>query len=120
MLIESTTTNQVLTVQLRRDAGTSAWKMNADPTGTYVNRTGLTIVKIPEGDFVRLQSSTNFDLNPAGRTTYLWNYEAEKDTASFTHSTTSNTSRITTNIAGDYLFLTANYAKPGTTANANW
>ena len=65
MIIQSTTTNQVLTVQVARSAGTSAWKIDGNSAGTYVDRSGITIVKIPDGDFARLQSSTNFNLNPA-------------------------------------------------------
>src|SRR6185369_11838146 len=57
MIIQSTTTNQTLTVQVARSQGTSAWTINSDENGNYVNRTALTIVKIPDGDFIRLTNS---------------------------------------------------------------
>ncbi len=110
MIIQSTTTNQVLTVQLARAMGTAAWTINADPTGTYVDRTGITIVKLPEGDFIRLRDSGTGNMNPASITGFTWNTEDEKD-ASFTHSTVTNASRITTNVAGDYLFFGGLYAQ---------
>ena len=123
MIIQSTTTNQVLTVQIARSAGTAAWTINGNSIGAYVDRTGLTIVKLPEADFIRLQNSTNPNMNPTLLTPLTWDTEAEKD-SSFTHSTTTNSNRITANTAGDYLFLGALYAAPGTMAltefNQGW
>ena len=116
-IIQSTTTNQVLTVQVARSLGTAAWTIDGTFSGAYVNRSGLTVVKLPDADFIRLQNSTSTNMDPTALTPLTWNTEAEKD-ASFTHSTTTTTQRITANTAGDYLFLTANYAAPGTTANA--
>lgn len=119
MIIQSTTTNQVLTVQLSRSLGTASWTINGNQVGSYVDRTGITIVKLPEGDFTRVRESTNPNLNPAGLTALIWNTEDEEDT-SFSHSTSSNTSRLGVTASGDYLFLTAGYAAPGTTANAEF
>ncbi len=116
-IIQSTTTNQVLTVQVARSLGTAAWTIDGTFSGAYVNRSGLTVVKLPDADFIRLQNSTSTNMDPTALTPLTWNTEAEKD-ASFTHSTTTTTNKITVNTAGDYLFLTANYAAPGTTANA--
>ncbi len=104
MIIESTTTNTVLNVQLARSIGTSAWSIDADNTGAYVDRTGVTIVKIPDGSFVRLQNSSAININTATTSAYVWDTENEKD-ASFTHSNSTNNSRITATVAGDYLLF---------------
>ena len=118
-IIQSTTTNQVLTVQIARSAGTSAWTIDGTFSGAYVDRTGLTVVKIPDADFIRLKNSTSTNMNPTLLTPLTWDTEVEKG-SSFTHSTTTNTSRITANTAGDYLFFGATYAAPGTIANAEF
>ena len=121
MIIESTTTNQILTVQVSRSSGTASWTINANQAGTYVNRTALSIVKIPEGDFMRLTNSATQNLNPAAQTALSWNTEPEKDTASFTHSTVTNPSRLSAAQAGDYLFFAGSYyhPRPTTLANSN-
>jgi hypothetical protein len=117
MIIQSTTTNQVLAVKLARAIGTAAWTINANQAGTYVDRSAITIVKLPEADFVRLHISTNPNMNPTATTTLSYDVKDELD-ASFS-TTTGSASRINSLIAGDYLMLTANHANPGTTANAN-
>ena len=111
MIIQSTTTNQVLNVQVARAMGTASWTINADQNGTYVNRTALTIVKLPEGDFLQLQDSGTQNMTPATLTAFTWNTEAEKDAASWTHSIVTNASRMQVNLSGDYLFLGALYAQ---------
>lgn len=120
MIIQSTSTDQVLTVQVARAMGTAAWTINADQTGAYVNRTGLTVVKLPEGDFLQLQDTGTQNMNPASLTAHTWNTEAEKDTASWTHSTVTNASRMTANLSGDYLFLGALYAQAAGITNGDY
>jgi hypothetical protein len=121
MIIQSTSTNSVLNVRLARSIGTSAWTIDSNKSGAYVNRTALTIVKIPEADFIRLtQSNNNNNINPTLATAYTWNTEAEKDTSFITHSTTTNPSRINTTIAGDYLFLASQYAATSSVSLAEY
>ncbi len=117
MIIQSTTTNQVLAVKLARAIGTAAWTINANQAGTYVDRSAITIVKLPEADFAQLNISTNPNMNPTASTTFSYDVKTELD-ASFS-TTTGSPSRINTLIAGDYLMFTSNSASPGTVANAN-
>ncbi|HUO50727.1 MAG TPA: hypothetical protein VMU25_04165, partial [Candidatus Paceibacterota bacterium] len=112
MIIQSTTTNQVLNVQVSRALGTASWTIDANAAGTYVNRTAITVVKLPEGDFLRLQDTGTQNINPSTLTALTWNTEVEKDIASWTHSTVTNASRMQANIAGDYLFLGTLYSAP--------
>jgi hypothetical protein len=119
MIIQATTTNEILKVQLKRSVGTASWTIDSDQNGTYVDRTGLTVVKIPEADFIRLTNSTSTIINPAVITPLSYNTEDEKDTASFAHANATST-RVTVLTAGDYLFFNSNYAAPGTSANTEW
>jgi len=119
-IVYASTTNSQLTVQVARTRGTAAWTIDANSSGTYVNRSGLTIVKLPEGDFIDLSESTNDNINPASLTAFNWDTEYEKDTTSFTHSTVTNPSRVTANTSGDFLLLSGLYANPAATANGDY
>lgn len=120
MIIQSTTTDQVLRVQLQRSLGTASWTIDSDQSGTYVNRSGVTVVKVPEGDFIRLSDTGTGNMNPAAVTPFTWNTEDEKDTASFTHSTVTNAGRVQAAIAGNYLFLGTLLAQAAGTTNVDY
>ena len=120
MIIQTTSSNTVLGVQVEHSLGTALWTIDGNQTGTYVDRTGLTIVQLPNADFIRLNESTNDNMNPTSLTPISWNTELEKATTSFAHSTSTNPTRVTTNVAGDYLFMGSLYASPGTTGNTEF
>jgi len=107
-IIETTSASQVLNVELNRGDGTTSFTINQNESGATVDRTAITIVKLPDtGDFIRLDDSGADNLNPATLTPLGWNTEDEVDSASFTHPATD--SRIEVEVADDYLFFTNNY-----------
>lgn len=108
MIIETTGADQELNVELTRDQGSTAFTINEDDTAAYVDRTALTIVKLPEADFIRLTDSGADDMNPATLSPMGWDTEAEVS-SSFVHSTVSNDERVVIDIDGDYLFFTSLY-----------
>jgi len=112
MIVNVTSPNSVLSVQVNHTVGTTAWTIDANTSGTYVNRSGITIVKVPEGDFIRVSTSTTAgpQMNPTATTTAFWGVDDEYDTASFSHFNGSTSSRIQTLIAGDYLAFSTLYA----------
>jgi|GEM_PF-1049851 len=120
MIIQTTSSNATLGVQVEHSLGTAQWTIDANQTGAYVDRSGLTIVQLTNADFIQLQESANDNMNPTSLTPINWSTEIEKDTASFAHSTVTNTSRITASVSGDYLFMGSLYAAPGTTANTEF
>jgi hypothetical protein len=110
MILNVTTPTSTLSVQLNHTIGTNPWTIDANTGGTYVDRSGINIVKIPEGDFIRLSTSTAPTMNPTALTPVFWGVEDEKDTGSFTHSTGVNPNRVQVNVNGDYLAFTTLYA----------
>ena len=108
-IIETTSANMVLNVEVNRVAGTATITLNEDGGGTTVQRSAVTIVKLPDtADYIRLDDSGTDDMNPASWTAMGWNTEDELDTASFTHPVTD--SRIEVDVADDYLFFTTLYS----------
>ena len=98
-IIETTELETVLNVESALDVarGSSAYK---------ANRTGITVVKLPDdADYIRLDDSGRDNFNPAGVVALGWDTELERDTNSFTHAD----SQIGAAISNDYLFLTAMY-----------
>ncbi|MFT5524100.1 MAG: autotransporter-associated beta strand protein, partial [Pirellulaceae bacterium] len=101
MIIETTGANQILNVEITQDVGRTGMSIDGD-------RTGLTIVKLPDGgDYIRLLDTSN---NQNINSTRELNFddagsELEID-GSFTHS---NPSQIAANASGDYLFFASQY-----------
>ena len=116
-IIETSSANQVLNVEFDREDGTNAYSVNRDDAGSTVQRTGLTIVKLPDdADYIRLEDSGTDNLNPTALTDYGWDTEQERDAASFSHSD----SEIEVEVDGDYLFMTANHADAASLARTVW
>lgn len=104
-IIETTTTNQDLVVQIRRE-GVST------PTSLQVvaAETGITIVKIPDdADYVRISEAGGGQDLSTSRTNVTFDTTDEEDPASFEHDT-SNTERVNIDTNGDYLFFASLYA----------
>jgi len=114
MIINVTVPNSVLTVQMNHTIGTTAFTIDANTSGTYVNRSAITIVKVPEGDFIRMSTSTNPVMNPSATTTVFWGLEDEKDATSFGHA--ANSDSIQTLVPGDYLAFATLYSSTTPTA----
>ena len=107
MLIEAPDPNMTLRVELNRGVGTVGWTINQNDAGQYVNRTGLTVVRLPDGiDTIRLQDTTGQDINPASITPFSWNTQLSTSSV-FTHSVSSDPSRVSFNEDGSYLFFSA-------------
>ncbi len=119
-IIYATTTNEILNVKLRRSIGTATWTIDANQLGAYVDRTGLTIAALPSADIAILGETTNDNMNPAAATAISWNTNTELATSSFSHSISTNATRVTVNQAANYLFLGDLYAASGTAANIEY
>ncbi|RLJ07139.1 MAG: hypothetical protein DRP16_04040, partial [Candidatus Aenigmatarchaeota archaeon] len=108
-IIETSSANQVLNVECRREAGATIT--------TIGGNCGITIVKLPDyADYIRLTKTVNQAVDGTDDP-ITWNSEQEKDTNSFSHSTSTNSERITVQQAGDYLFLSSFYAYSSSSAN---
>jgi hypothetical protein len=119
-IIETTSDNQVLNVEIDRPDGTTALTVNQDRTGVYRDATALTIVKLPDGaEYIRLDDTGTDDMNPTVMTSMGWDTEDEEDVESFAHPAPSQPdSAIGFNKDGNYLFLTALYAQAAGVARA--
>lgn len=107
MIIEATA-GQVLNIEIQQ-RGTQDINITED-------KTALSIVKLPDGvDYIRLEDLlSKQNLNPTTLTALNYDdagSQIEVDSA-FSHSVSTNPSRVTVNAAGDYLFLSTQYADP--------
>jgi len=101
-IIIEATAGQILRLQAIRDTFATA--------NILSDSTGFTAVKLNDfAEFVRLRETgggqridTNADIT--------WDTNVEVDSASFTHSTVTNTENIQVNKTGDYLFLSTFYS----------
>ena len=121
VIIETTDADQVLNVELNRPSGTEAWTINQDQAAATVDRTAITIVKLPDSaDYIRLDDTGTDAMNPTALTPLGWDTEDEKDTAAFTHSTSTDPSRIEVEVTDDYLFLSTLYCAACGVARGVW
>ena len=111
-IIETTGANQVLRVQAACD-GEDCSGANLTNVG---GQSAITIAKLPDtADYIRLYQAGGGQDVDAVDDPILWDTEDEEDTASFSHSTVSNTSRIEIDAAGDFLFFGSFFTDRGTT-----
>ena len=75
--------------------------------GVIADRTAITIVELPDADYLRLVEDAEFDWRAASDLVVPWTVEDEKDTGTFTHSNVTNSSRIEVEEDGTYLFTCA-------------
>ncbi len=98
-IIVATTTNQVLRLQGACSGETCSRMTNVG------GQTAMTIARLPEtAEYLRLTELGGGQAVDGTDDPILWDTQSEVDTA-FSHSTTSNTSRVTFNTDDDYLFF---------------
>lgn len=104
-IIETTSPNQILKVQVRRDSS-----FNTTGHSIVAADSGITIAKLPDtADYVRLgEIGGGQDLSTT-RTNITWDENLEVDATSFAHSNVTNPERIDIQQDGDYLFLHSVY-----------
>lgn len=104
-VIEATTTNQVLRLEgacVADDCG----GVSTDET-----LSGFTITRLPDTvEMVRLTDGGGDQLVDGALIPVEWDTQLEVNAASFSHSTTTDSSRVTIEGAGDYLFFGSFYA----------
>lgn len=97
--------DQLLNVEYRRESSGSAT--------TYIvgDRTALSIVALPDtAEFIRLTDDSGSQTTSLSRTAMNWNVQEEVDSTAFSHSTTTNSSRIEIDAADDFLFFSTVYS----------
>ena len=100
LVAKTSASDQTLTVRARREDTNTVAITNVG------GETALSIVALPDGaEAIRLTNSTAENLNAVGPEVFNWDTEDEEDTAAFTHDTVTNNSRITVDVADDYLFF---------------
>ncbi len=114
-IVQSTTTNQVLTITAQREARAGTVTVTSGSVGSVYVR------ELPTSDILALRGTnlvggTNW--NPAAAAAVQWDNEFVNDTGIFTHSTSTNTHQVTVLQDGDY-FLSYNDALVGTVARSN-
>ncbi|MES2749536.1 MAG: DUF2341 domain-containing protein [Patescibacteria group bacterium] len=114
-VVVSTTTNQVLTISTEREGAAGTTTVPTGFSGSiFIQSAPASSTIILRGR--ALSGGTDWSNTPAER--ILWDTRIAYDATTFTHSTTTNSDRITIASAGDYL-LTYNDAMTSATANAN-
>lgn len=111
-IIETSSANQILQLQMRRES-----TLQGTTNVTVPSKTGISIVKLPDGaDYVRVwESWGGQDMTNATNTPVTFDTTLEQWTA-FTHDST-NTEEIDISEAGDYLFLKSIYNARSNTSN---
>jgi len=98
LIVESTGASQVLTIDVAQEGQSTADHLD-------MVAAGVTVVKLPDtGDYVRVWEDADHDHNSATFDAVDFTRESEKDTGSFTHSTSTNPSRVEVEVDDDYLF----------------
>ncbi len=103
---KNSSSDEVLNIEVRKESiGTTA------NTDIIASKTALSIAALPNtGHYISLTSTTSSQDLTTTRTAFNWNEQFEVDTAAFSHSTTTNNTRINFDTAGDYLFFSTVYS----------
>ena len=119
-IIETSSTNQTLNVEVNEEDGDVAYTINLDKTGATVERTAITIVKLPDdGEYLRMEDSGADNISPSASTNLGWDTTVEMDSAAFTAPGTPD-SRLEVEQAGDYMFFSSNHADATNLDRAVW
>ena len=104
LIAKTSASDQTLTVRARRE------DTNTQAITNKGGETALTIMALPDAaEAIRLTNTTAENLNAVGPEVFNWDTEDEEDAAAFTHDTVTNNSRITVDVADDYLFFVQAY-----------
>lgn len=114
-VVQSTTTNQVLSISVEQEAGGGTVTVGGDVATIYVQELPSTDIYFGRGTTVTT-GATNW--NPTTKQAIEWTTDEIIDTAEYTHSTTLNPHQITVDTAGSYL-LVYNDAVEATAARPN-
>lgn len=101
-VVIATTTNQVLSVSVEREA------INGVVTVTPNAEGSIFVQELPSTDIIQLQGrdlSGGTDWSDTPAESILWDTQNLYDTSAFTHSTTTNSDDIVVDEAGDYLLV---------------
>jgi VCBS repeat-containing protein len=105
VLVEVTSPNSVLTVEVTRDNNNSSSAVTVDHT-----RTGLAIAKLPVyGEFISLNGSAQ-DVNTGSATARDFSASADVSNPSFTYTSGTSASQVVVNKSDDVLFLSSFFA----------
>ncbi len=97
--------DQTLNVEYRRESSASG-----GVTVIVGDQTALSIAALPdEASYIMLTNDSNTSV-AASRTGFGWNTQQEVDSYAFSHSTTTASSSVNIDRAGDYLFFNTMYA----------
>jgi len=108
------TANSVLRLQAACEGATCG---NITNVG---NQTAITLVKLPDStDFARLKEITAGQAVDGSSDPILWDTQDEIDSASFSHSTSTNSSRLQIDQAGDYMFFGSFYESRSPTTSTD-
>jgi len=106
-MIVKASAGQVLNVEQMKEDGINATNI--------ADRTSLTVVALPgSGEFIRLEDTSGQDLND-GILPVSFTNQPSAPSAVFSHSITTNSSQVTVNAMGRYLFLGAYFCDEDTT-----
>ncbi len=104
-IIEKTSaSDQIFTIQVRRESVTGV------TTEIVADETALSMMALPaSAQFISLTSTGASQTLTSARSTLNWNDQLSISSDTYTHSTTTNNSRIAVDTAGDYLFFSTVY-----------
>jgi hypothetical protein len=104
-IVEATSTNQVLRLEGMCESETCGNTLNVG------GETAITITKLPDtADYIRLTETSDGQAVDATNDPITWDTQLEVDTDAFSHATNTNSSRVTTETDGDYLFFGSFFA----------
>lgn len=114
-IIEKTSaSNQTLNFEMRRES------VNGANTDIAAGQTAVSMVALPSSaNYVMLTSTTSAQTLAVSQTPFTWNEHVSLDGSAFSHSTTTNNSRITIDEAGDYLFFSTTYTDRTSSSDRN-
>lgn len=98
--------DQTLNVEVRRESSSSG-----GVTVIAGDQTAIAMAALPdEGSYIMLTDDSGSQALADSRTAFDWNTQLEVDSYAFSHSTSSNSSRINIDRNGDYLFFSTMFA----------
>lgn len=99
--------DEIFNVEVRRE---TAFATGNPAVDIVEDETALSVIALPtDAEYISL-TATSSQILPSSRTALGFDEQLDISTTTFSHSTTSNTSRINIDQAGDFLFFSTAYA----------